>query len=485
MAAGPASHELSSPLVRFANGRLERPDSLRFAAYRHREAAHPRKRHRRILVSARHRRYQSTRGRDGAGAAHGGAGVDGGLRATGVSSPGVPGVPQPSWCPWALLVSLGSPGALLVSLSSPQGSLPLSQVSETERLSYVGHNFGSDGTKCSSLCRYFVGVLDRSSGQMEVYNAEIFNMQPLLSDNVIPDDTKEYQKKSYREKMDLCIEAFGTSKQKRALSSRRMNAVGSDIVSTAVTKAAANVIDAKGVTALMQDVAQDDVQSISAFLPPCHEDADRPEHVYRFEDILSPAEYEALRVPAAALASASEEEMDKRAEERSLCSFVLEELKFLPTDEKSRDHKARCLWFLDTLIKFSQQKVIKKKNPMGPECPHIISKKLMKNFTSLTYNNGSIQNFISASMKAKITAYVIALALHINNFQTDLTILQNDMKLSESRILDIAKALRLRVSKVKGLVGLENDQNHKLGTLSLPLPTQKAPEGQRKRKKMN
>lgn len=54
-----------------------------------------------------------------------------------------------------------------------------------------------------------------------------------------------------------------------------------------------------------------------------------------------------------------------------------------------------------------------------------------------------------------------------------------------SRILDIAKALRLRVSKAKGVPGLENDQNHKLGTLSLPLPTQKAPEGQRKRKKMN
>lgn len=54
-----------------------------------------------------------------------------------------------------------------------------------------------------------------------------------------------------------------------------------------------------------------------------------------------------------------------------------------------------------------------------------------------------------------------------------------------SRILDIAKALRLRVSKAKGVPGLENDQNHKLGTLSLPLPMQKAPEGQRKRRKMN
>lgn len=53
-----------------------------------------------------------------------------------------------------------------------------------------------------------------------------------------------------------------------------------------------------------------------------------------------------------------------------------------------------------------------------------------------------------------------------------------------SRILDIAKALRLRVSKAKAGPGLEDDHNHKLGTLSLPLPVQKAPEGQRKRRKM-
>ncbi|PKU29874.1 dna-directed rna polymerase i subunit rpa49 [Limosa lapponica baueri] len=304
-------------------------------------------------------------------------------------------------------------------------------------------------------------------------------------DNLIPDDTKEYQNKSYREKLDLCIEAFGTSKQKRALNSRRMNAVGNDILNTAVTKAAANIIDAKGVSALIQDVAQDDVQNISIFLPPCNEDADKPENVYKFEDILSPAEYEALRVPAAAFVNITPEEITKKTEDKSHCSFVLEELKFLPDDEKRRDHKARCLWFLDTLIKFSCLKVIKKKHPMGPECPHIISRKLVKNFTSLTYNNGSVQNLVSASMKAKITAYVIALALHINNFQTDLTILQNDMKLQESRMMDIAKAMRLKVSKAKGLPGLENDQNHKLGTLSLPLPVQKASGNQQKRRKMN
>ncbi|KAM4640110.1 DNA-directed RNA polymerase I subunit RPA49 isoform 2-T2 [Amazona ochrocephala] len=358
-------------------------------------------------------------------------------------------------------------------------------VSETERLSYVGNNFGSGAMKCNSLCRYFVGVLDKDSGQMEVYNAEIFNMQPLLSDNLVPDDTKDYQNKSYREKMDLCIEAFGTSKQKRALNSRRMNAVGSDIFNAAVTKAAANIIDAKGVTALIQDVAQDDVQNISTFLPPCNEDADKPENVYKFEDILSPAEYEALRIPAAAFVNITPEEITKKMQDRSHCCFVLEELKFLPANEKSRDHKARCLWFLDTLVKFSYQKVIKTKYPMGHECPQIISKKLMRNFTSLTYNNSSVQNLVSASMKAKITAYVIALALHINNFQIDLTVLQNDLKLKESRMMDIARAMRLKVSKAKGLPEFENDQNHKLGTLSLPLPMQKASGNQKKRKKMN
>ncbi|NXP07863.1 RPA49 polymerase, partial [Thinocorus orbignyianus] len=374
------------------------------------------------------------------------------------------------------------------------------------------------------LPRYFIGVLDKDSGQMEVYNAEIFNMQPLLSGRktllnlstrvtacetcactqLLTADSSTLSEflsfplqckvSSVQQcdlfcfslaQMDLCIEAFGTSKQKRALNSRRMNAVGNDILNTAVTKAAANIIDAKGVSALIQDVAQDDVQNISEFLPPCNEDADKPENVYKFEDILSPAEYKALRVPAAAFVNITPEEITKKTEDKSHCSFVLEELKFLPADEKRRDHKARCLWFLDTLIKFSCLKVIKKKHAMGPECPHIISRKLMKNFTSLTYNNGSVQNLVSASKKAKIAAYVIALALHINDFQTDLTILQNDMKLQESRMMDIAKAMRLKVSKAKGLPGLENDQNHKLGTLSLPLPVPKASGNQQKRRKMN
>lgn len=46
--------------------------------------------------------------------------------------------------------------------------------------------------------------------------------------------------------LDSLIEAFGTTKQKRALSSRRLNEVGSDTLQKAVAHAASNIIDQKG-----------------------------------------------------------------------------------------------------------------------------------------------------------------------------------------------------------------------------------------------
>ncbi|XP_004677560.1 PREDICTED: DNA-directed RNA polymerase I subunit RPA49 [Condylura cristata] len=355
---------------------------------------------------------------------------------------------------------------------------------ETDRLSYVGNNFGTGALKCNTLCRHFVGILNKTSGQMEVYDAELFNMQPLFSDESVESESTENQTKTFREKMDSCIEAFGTTKQKRALNSRRMNSVGSDSLNRAVAKAAESIIDTKGVTALVSDAIQDDSQDDSVYLPPCHADAAKPEDVYKFEDLLSPSEYEALQSPSEAFKNVTSEEILKMIEENSHCCFVIEALKSLPPDEERRDRQARCLWFLDTLIKFRAQKVIKRKSALGPGVPHIINTKLLKHFTCLTYKNGSLRNFISDSMKAKITAYVIILALHIHDFQIDLTVLQRDLKLSERRMMEIAKAMRLRISKKKVTLADGREEDHKLGTLHIPLPPAQNADRQAKRRKI-
>uniref|UniRef100_A0A2K5R5F0 RNA polymerase I subunit E n=1 Tax=Cebus imitator TaxID=2715852 RepID=A0A2K5R5F0_CEBIM len=312
---------------------------------------------------------------------------------------------------------------------------------ETDRLSYVGNNFGTGALKCNTLC--------------ESIESEL---------------VQESQTKTYREKMDSCIEAFGTTKQKRALNARRMNKVGGDSLNRAVAKAAETIIDTKGVTALVSDAIHNDLQDDSLYLPPCYDDAAKPEDVYKFEDLLSPAEYEALQSPSEAFRNITSEEILKMIEENSHCTFVIDALKSLPSNVESRDRQARCIWFLDTLIRFRAQRVVKRKNALGPDIPHIINTKLLKHFTCLTYNNGSLRNLISDSMKAKITAYVIILALHINDFQIDLTMLQRDLKLSEKRMMEIAKAMRLKISKRRVSVAAGGEEDHKLGTLSLPLP---------------
>lgn len=116
--------------------------------------------------------------------------------------------------------------------------------------------------------------------------------------------------------VDLLIEAFGTNKQKRALSSRRLNQVGSETLQQAVAKAANTVIGEKGLegklhsgclsseksermflfpcfffltfplcTALQQEVADAESQGdLALHLPPCNANADKREDVYPFDE---------------------------------------------------------------------------------------------------------------------------------------------------------------------------------------------------------
>uniref|UniRef100_A0A2K6DE29 RNA polymerase I subunit E n=1 Tax=Macaca nemestrina TaxID=9545 RepID=A0A2K6DE29_MACNE len=364
---------------------------------------------------------------------------------------------------------------------------------ETDRLSYVGNNFGTGALKCNTLLQAF-GRFKSTSGQTNEYLILFVGLPidfsfslflcVLIDVSVESELALDSQTKTYREKMDSCIEAFGTTKQKRALNARRMNRVGNESLNQAVAKAAETIIDTKGVTALVSDAIHNDLQDDSLYLPPCYDDATKPEDVYKFEDLLSPAEYEALQSPSEAFRNVTSEEILKMIEENSHCTFVIEALKSLPSDVESRDRQARCIWFLDTLIKFRAQRVVKRKSALGPGVPHIINTKLLKHFTCLTYNNGRLRNLISDSMKAKITAYVIILALHIHDFQIDLTMLQGDLKLSEKRMMEIAKAMRLKISKRRVSVAAGSEEDHKLGTLSLPLPPAQTSDRLAKRRKI-
>ncbi|XP_028661607.2 DNA-directed RNA polymerase I subunit RPA49 [Erpetoichthys calabaricus] len=355
-------------------------------------------------------------------------------------------------------------------------------VANTKRLCYSGSNFGPRASKCNTLCKYLVGVLNKETGKMEIHDAETFIMHPVFKGEKDSQDSSESPTKTYREKVDSLIEAFGTNKQKRSLNARRLNQVGAETLHHAVTEAAGNLIEKKGISALEDEIAKADNQEASSYIPPCYENAEKLKDVYSLDEIISPAEYEVLEIPSQVFRDIKSEDILKMIEEDRSPLSVIEGLKNLPTDTEVRDEKARILWYLNQLIRMAGQTIIK--HTFFVSCPHLIKSTLRKNFTQLSYNTGRIQNVVSLSMKSKITAYALALILHINDYQADLTILQRDVKIGESQMIEIAKAMRLAI--VKKSVALSGGilEDHRYGILQLPLVKYEKSGGKRKRKSM-
>ncbi|XP_042340896.1 DNA-directed RNA polymerase I subunit RPA49 [Plectropomus leopardus] len=358
---------------------------------------------------------------------------------------------------------------------------------ETHRLSYVGNNFGAGSMKCNSLCKYYVGVLNRQSMQMEVHSAQIFNMQP-----IVPGETQAAKPQdtimTYRDKVDSLIEAFGTNKQKRALSSRRLNQVGSDTLHQAVANAANSVIDQKGLEALQQEVADSEAQGdLALHLPPCNANADKPESVYLFDHLLSPAEFGALEQAGSKMAELTSEKLLKMRDGGGfLC--VLKLLENMPSVEgEARDKTTRCAFYLLMLLKLAQQRSITKKFGQEEGCPRIIQNKLLRTFTVETFNNGRVQNIVSASMRAKLAAYSLALLLHVSHMTADLTLLHRDLGITEARMIEVAKSMGLTLNKqpqVKAEEAALQDTNRQ-ASLVLPLIKYNQFMERRKRKKMH
>uniref|UniRef100_UPI0037E92D5B DNA-directed RNA polymerase I subunit RPA49 n=1 Tax=Semicossyphus pulcher TaxID=241346 RepID=UPI0037E92D5B len=358
-------------------------------------------------------------------------------------------------------------------------------VAESDRLSYVGNNFGAGSLKCNNLCKYYVGVLNKQTMQMEVHSAQLFNMQPVVPGEATETATAQDTTQTYRDKLDSLIEAFGTSKQKRALSSRRMNQVGSDTLQQAVAKAASTVIEQKGLEVLQQEVAESQ-EDLGLHLPPCTADADEPENVYLFDDLLTQVEFEALEEAGSKMAALTSEELQKMREDGG-CLSVMKLLENVPTVGEARDKTVRCAFYLSLLLKLARQRSINRKFGQEEGCPRIIQNKLFRTFTVETFNNGRVQNMVSSSMRVKIAAFSLALMLHMGHMTADLTLLHRDLGVTEARMIEIAKSMGLTLIKVARGKAAEAGQHgeHRQAALVLPLVKYDQFMERRKRKKMH
>ncbi|KAL2098427.1 hypothetical protein ACEWY4_007634 [Coilia grayii] len=358
-------------------------------------------------------------------------------------------------------------------------------VAESDRLSYLGHNFGTGSLRCNNLCKYYVGVLDKTSMQMEVHSAQLFNMQPLIPGESKPVDDTDTPK-SYRQKVDSLIEAFGTNKQKRALSSRRNNQVAEDSLQQAVAQAASNIIDQKGIEVLQREVVDSEALTDTVlYLPVCKPEADSEEDVYPFNELLSDTEYAALESVGKKISGLTAEELLKMREQ-GCPRTVMRHLEAMPVNPEARDRQGRCVWYLFLLIKLANQKFVSHKFGSEDDCPKIIINKVMKTFTVESFNRGRVKNVVASSMRVKLASYCLALLLHINHQTANLTLLHQDLGLHESRMVEVAKSMGLKLSKMpsEGRDQADSFDEHRIATLQLPLVKYERFTQNKKRKKL-
>uniref|UniRef100_UPI00358E334F DNA-directed RNA polymerase I subunit RPA49 isoform X2 n=1 Tax=Myxine glutinosa TaxID=7769 RepID=UPI00358E334F len=363
-------------------------------------------------------------------------------------------------------------------------------VAESNGICYVGQNFGPDVPSASRLCRYFVGVLNKNRSKLKVCDAQIFRMVPKIPGEMNHTPLQNSLESTFREKVDLLTEAFGSHRRKRALSSRRLNVVGSEKLEQAVAAAAHQVIEEKGAEALSNEVSHAKNTEQLTYLPPCCPGADSVAEIYSLSGLILEHEFQAIREVSSEFLSYLWSRGETIPPQKSLGQFTTNILREGPPSNRDAAQHAACLWYLETMLAFSNLSWndLKRNDPLGPEIPPVVAHKLMDTFTTQSYSNDRMMRVITPPLKDKLNVYVLAIALHVSAFCMNITHLRADLKVSQKKIIELANAMGLKIKRPRASKSQKSKPESFLGdyhwqaTLKLPFVLPEPPLAMKKKR---
>ncbi|KAJ8028747.1 DNA-directed RNA polymerase I subunit RPA49 [Holothuria leucospilota] len=311
-----------------------------------------------------------------------------------------------------------------------------------QKIDYVGSNYGELALKASSTSKYMVGVLDKRTGKMQAYDAQLFRLHPWIQ----RDETQKQKKDdtlTFLEKTHRLTENFGSKRGKRSLNSLIRNKVSQEFIEKAVSEAVENAAVDLPETSDYVQLESEHFQ----LLPPCNKDASAPADIYKLEDILPLELMDHLDQKGDSLLNASVEEIEKWQKEESCPFYVLDHLPlsdyaFSEDKDLSVKRKAAILAYITVLM---QLFITKKRNleslTMLNEIPlsikdYIVSKFLQESSTP----SGSIKRSLTKLSKDKVMIHILLLALHVDSFRTKLDCLQRDTGIPPKRMLQYVRS---------------------------------------------
>ncbi|XP_066287315.1 DNA-directed RNA polymerase I subunit RPA49-like [Branchiostoma lanceolatum] len=328
-------------------------------------------------------------------------------------------------------------------------------------MQYVGRNFGPSAPRGNSLCKYMVGVLDKNTGKMRVYDTNSFTMRPVIHDK--NEKQKDEVDLTYQEKNDRLVDAFGGAKKKRAMESRLRDKVKREALETAMGAAVEDFMKTP------EKLTGPEMDTDST-IPPHDKNAAKPEDVYKVESLISPEVFEALKDVAGVFVKATKEDVSQWRTEGRYSTFVLRQVATMPLDEEARLTRSchvMYMWYLLALhgLKYSDWR--KRDLPLPEGMPLLVKQQLLGAFT-VKADAARSRRAMPPRLKDKLLCYILVMGLIIEKFKLNLNDIQKDLKIALKKLMTLTRAVGCDVHSKKADRSVDNELQ-RMAVLPIPL----------------
>ncbi|XP_050417398.1 DNA-directed RNA polymerase I subunit RPA49 [Patella vulgata] len=328
---------------------------------------------------------------------------------------------------------------------------------------YVGDS--TDITAPSQLYKYYVGVRNKRTGKMKVYDADLFNMIPQLNVTEKQEVKPQITSLSYTDKMKELTKAFGSTKRQRAVELSQRNAIQTDVLDSAIGSAVDHAISQDNFKEITAKPSTDDSNDC---LPPHHAEVTSPEDIYKVEDIIGVREMEALTEICRKFFDYKTDEF-KNSEGYS--TFIMNRLPILPLDEDRRWLKCKCLMYIHMLTTLYRKRAneLREKDILPKEWPDKVKYSILQQFTLKIEGDGTRKpvRCLSIRMKDKIILHILVLCLIVDNFTLEYSDIAKDLKIGATRMPLLLRSVGCQI-KVRVINKTSVKTAHLIAPLQLP-----------------
>jgi DNA-directed RNA polymerase I subunit RPA49 len=335
---------------------------------------------------------------------------------------------------------------------------------------------------------FLIAAHDKQTDKLSIVQTPYFIMKPsYLTESPKKKDDKSLaldKTISYSEKLNSLTDAFGSSKKRKVLQTKRNNRIDKETLDVAVSAVVEDSRNSQnllinGASAQNSHIKTNDTDF--SILPTANKEAKTPAEVYDLHQVLgfTPSEFERFTSELSTkFSSVSVDDVKKWQKFGIYPNFVCEKLISLANSHFAFQYKIvkyKLLAYISYLIacyRLKSAQLRTKASLSGNEVPDAMINRLFDLYTIVTEKNAHSKNVRSmpSRMKDKLRCHIFIVALHIDDFETNLQVFQKDLKMSMQRIVDFFQTLGCHVKS--RMVAINNDKKKsvcKFATLSLPL----------------